>query len=271
MNLSRNLGLLAGLTAAVFISGALLAPHADARKKKKKPAATKMAKDKALGELMGAFKFGMSAKQVLGVLQKQVSDAYAEKISNTSSVYEQDKLRKKRDKEVKQIGKTFTKFEGKKTGWDVSIIDDQFAHGTEESMMVHWENQGGRDQRRFFFFHEGELYKMVIAVNTKQMGEGKDFSFFQSVLEQRYGPGAVGNARVDWNSKSFHVTAIDKLRFYGTFVMVIADPSREKRVVAAREANPRVEKKNKVIESMIGEDEGDLTNANKNVIDQITN
>lgn len=270
MDRSRKLGLLAGITAALFIGSALAAPSAEA-KRKKKPAAVKMAKDKDLGELMGAFKFGMSAKQVLKVLHKQVSDAYAEKISNTSDVYGQDKLRKKRDKEIKKISSTFTKFEGNKTGWDVSLIDDQFAHGTDESMMVHWENQGGRDQRRFFFFHDGKLYKMVVAVNTKQMGEGKDFSFFQNVLEQRYGPGAVGNARIDWKSKSYHVTAIDKLRFYGTFVMVIADPSREKRVIAAREANPKVVKKNKVIDSMIGEDEGDLTNANKNVIDQITN
>lgn len=271
MNHSRNLGLLAGLTAAIFVAGALVAPTAADARKKKKATAVKMAEDKALGELMGAFKFGMSPKQVLATLEKQINDAYAEKISNTTDVYKQDKLRKQRDKDVKQIGKTYTRFEGKKTGWDVSIIDDQFFHGTEESMLVHWENQGGRDQRRFFFFHEGELYKMVVAVNTKQMGEGKDFSFFQNVLEQRYGPGAAGNGRIDWNSKSYHVTAIDKLRFYGTFVMIIADPNREKRVTAAREANPRHEQKNKVIESMIGEDEGDLTNANKNVIDQITN
>jgi len=157
---SRSLFVL--ILAALFAVTSLTAGDADARGKKrrkraKKPQITAKANVEALQELMGAFKFGMSHEQVIGVVSKQIAERYAEQISATSDVYKQDALRRKRDKEIKRTKKSLVKFEGKKSGWDVSIIDDQFAHRSEESMMVHWETHQGRNQRRFLFFFEGRL------------------------------------------------------------------------------------------------------------------
>jgi hypothetical protein len=257
MNRSRSIWV--ALFAALFAITTLSAGDADARRKreKKAPAAAKV-NTKALKELMGAFKFGMSKDGVIKVVTKQVTERYAEKISATSDVYKQDKLRRDRGKEIKRFKKSFVEFKGKKSGWDVSIIDDQFGHKTDESMMVLWETHQGRNQRRFFFFHDGRLYKMFIALDTSALKESqRTFAFFRTLMEQRFGTGEVNPRGITWKARSFTVEALDKQAFYGAFCLIISDPARSVAVAEARErANRGPRQQNSVIKS-ITEGEGE--------------
>jgi len=221
-------------------------------------------KTKALGELMGAFRFGMEKKQILQILARQIGVRYKDKIKETTSVYKQDELRRKERGELARIKKSFLKFEGKHTGWDVSIVDDQFAHNSGESMMYYWENVGGKDQRRFFFFHEGKLFRMFIALNSNILKKDqRKFSYFKKLMERRYGtakveagPGGKGSV-LAWRSAKYHTIAIDKVEFYGSFCLSITDPSRMPAIIAAREAATVIAKKRGVVDSMITKDHGD--------------
>jgi hypothetical protein len=260
----------------VFALGSLSADALAGKKKSKakpKAAATAAFKGdaKALGELMGPYKFGMTSKDILGILSKQIGDRYKEKIAATTDVYQQDKLRRDRQAELDRIKKSFVEFKGSKTGWDVSIIDDQFAHNTDESMMVHWENDpaSGRDQRRFFFFHDGRLYKMLIALNSSQLkNEQRTFDYFRGLMEARYGKGSVKSAKdidgvdrpigLDWRSKSHHVSALDKLAFYGSFVLVVADPGQESTLASIRQQNAKPKSKNAALQTVLEKDDDQL-------------
>jgi hypothetical protein len=241
---------------------------------------------KALASLKGKFEFGMTPKQVLGALKKEIWDRYKEKISETQSIYAQDKLRRERGRELARIRKTFIEFDGKKTGWDVSIIDDQFAHNTDESMLVYWENDpdSGKDQRRFFFFHHGQLYKMFIALNSGMLkGQQKRFDYFQNLMERRYGHGKVAYAKdsegkkhpesITWATRKYVVQALNKLQFYGSFCLVIADRDAAQVVADTRAAARKPKHRNKIIESIIADpdkDDPSLEDGNANVIDSIT-
>jgi hypothetical protein len=214
----RRFGALLALAFVFSFSG-----DADAAKKKKKPPATKTVKKeekvappnaeqkKALGELMGSFQFGMSKDEIIAQLTKTIDERYAEQIKATSDVYQQDKLRKEKNKEVTRIKQSYTEFTGKKTGWDVSLIDEEFAHNTGEAMLVYWENQGGKNQRRFFFLYDGQLWKMFIAIDTKQLQDDqRNFGFFRGLMESRYGKGATAGGRVSW--KVSKAKAIQEIR-----------------------------------------------------------
>ncbi|HLU68237.1 MAG TPA: hypothetical protein VKZ63_18260 [Kofleriaceae bacterium] len=259
--------------AVVFGLTSLWAGDAEAGKKGRKAKAKKAPvthkiNQKALSDLMGPYKFGMTKKQILGILSSQINAKYKDKIAGTTDVYQQDKLRRQRAAELNRIKKSYVEFKGKKTGWDVSIIDDQFAHNTDESMMVHWENSPeGADQRRFFFFHDGRLYKMFIALNTSKLKDSqRKFSFFQSLMESRYGKGSIVKARgldgteqpvgIEWNSRTHHVTALDKLQFYGAFCLVVADPGEERQLADLRKAAAPPKKTTTVLDTVIAE-EGD--------------
>ena len=247
--------------------GFVLGAHASdaAARGKKKPTPTKPAKvvkkpapppaatpeqKKAMAELMGAYTFGMSKDQIIGQLTKQIDERFAEQIKATSDVYTQDKLRKEKQKEITRVRQSLIEFDGKKSGWDVSLIDEEFAHNTRESMLMYWENEGGKNQRRFFFFHEGKLWKMFIAFDTKQLApESRNFGYFSALLEQRYGKGTMDKNYVAWMTPEFEVRAVDKMAFYGALGLLIQDPKAQKPIAEVRAANaPAAKGKDNIIE-----------------------
>jgi hypothetical protein len=267
---ARNRSLVARLATglSLALAAALVAAPgvADAAKEKKKKAApaakaSKLTAEnkKALGELMGAFKFGQSKDEVIGVLTAQLDERYAEQIAGTTDIYTQDKLRKEKKEERARITKSYVEFQGKKSGWDVSIIDTEFAHNTGEAMLVYWENQGGKNQRRFFFFHEGKLYKMFIALDTKQVSEEqRTFDFFRSLMEQRFGDAKEEPGKLTWRTGDFEVQAYDKIQFYDAFCLVISDPKQAKVVADARAAKGEEKKdENKILKSVMEKDASD--------------
>ncbi len=256
------LSLLVGAFALSTLSAQALAGDDKKGKAKERGGSRVGAKisERALGELMGQFKFGMSKQDVLKVLSRQINERYKDRIAATSDVYAQDKLRRDRQAEFDRIKKSFVEFKGKKTGWDVSIVDDQFAHNTDEAMMVHWENaaESSRDQRRFFFFHDGQLYKMFIALNSQQLkNEQRNFAYFQSLMEQRYGAGKVvaDKGYIEWKSPTYRVLALDKLAFYGSFCLVISHPAEDAELASIREAHKKPKAENKVIKAVMEKDE----------------
>ncbi len=230
-------------------------------KKKKKPVATKVQpaekiappnaeQKKALAELMGAYKFGMEKDEIIGLLSKQIDERYAEQIAGTNDVMTQDKLRKEKQKELQRIKQSYITFDGKKSGWDVSLIDSEFAHKTGESMLAYWENAGGKNQRRFFFFYEGKLWKMFVAIDTKALADDqRNFTFFRGLMEQRYGKARTVDGRAVWHAGDFEVHAVDKMAFYGSFALLIQHPGMLKDVTATRVANaPEAKKPDGMIE-----------------------
>ncbi len=236
----------------------------DAKAPAKKPVATKKVKappkkkvvpvsaehKKALAELYAGFKLAMTKDEVIGLLSKQLDERYADKIKATSDMATQDRLRKDKKKELSLITGSYLAFEGKKSGWDVSIIEEEFAHNTGESMLERWENKDGKNQRRFFFFHEGKLWKMFIAFDTKQLApESRNFGYFSALLEQRYGTGKMDNNYVAWMTPEFEVRAVDKMAFYGALGLLIQDPKALAPIAAIRKANaPAAKGKDNIIE-----------------------
>ena len=191
---------------------------------------------KALAEKFGGFKFGMSKDDVLGVLQKQIDEQYDDKIKGTTDIATQDRLRKDKKAELPRVASTYIAFDSKTSPWDVSIVDGEFAHNTNESMMEHWENEGGKNQRRFFFFYDNKLWKMYLSLDVSLIPEDKrNFDTFKGVMEGQYGKGGVDGGTIMWRAGEFDVRAIDRLKDYGALGLVVEDPKVRSDVVALRD------------------------------------
>jgi len=242
-------------TLAVFLISLGVTP-ADARGDQR----TAQANADAIKELMGTFKFGMTRKQVIAVVRRQIDKRYDNEINATNDVYAQDTLRRKRDAEMKELVKTKVDFDGKKTGWDVSIVDDQFFHGIGESMMVHWENNQGRNQRRFFFFFKDRLYKMVVALELDlQMRQSRGFDGFVELMENRFGNSTATDTGVAWRTRTIGLEAMNKLAFYNAICLVLTDVKLTARVESVRADNRKADKgRNPVIRAILaGENDPD--------------
>lgn len=233
--------------------------------KKAVPSVTAEGKKK-LAELYAGFKFGMSKDEVLGVLKKQLDQKYEEKIKATTDVRAQDTLRAEKKAELARIGASYVAFQGKRTGWDVSIIEEEFAHNTGESMIERWENSGGKNQRRFFFFHDGRLWKMFVSLDVSILPEDKkSFETFEKVMQGQYGRGDVQPGLITWRTDEFHVRAVDKLRTYDALALAIEDPRVKRDLVAIREAKaPPKKETSAIIRAVIETDKDDTPEVKQN-------
>ncbi len=251
-----------------------------ASKKEKAPAPKKKApppsagNQKKLEEKMGGFKWGMSKDEIIAGLEKQIADRYDEKLKATTDVAQQDRIRKEKKTELARVKATYVAFEEKKPSpWDVSIVEGEFAHGTEEAMMERWENDGGKNNRRFFFFYQGKLWKMFISLDVSILPEDKkNFDTLQQVMTAQYGPGDVEPGTITWTMPKLEVRAVDKLRTYDAIGLVLEDPSVRKDLYALREAKaPPKRETSATIKAVIDPENKDKPDVkqNSNAVDAV--
>ena len=239
------LGALSGsVVAGLATSDASAAPRPAAAKKPRKTPVS-AGHRKALAELNGGFKFGMTKDEVISVFSKQLDERYDDKIKATTDIAAQDRLRRDKKNEISRLQQSYIAFDGSKASpWDVSIVEGEFAHNTGEAMLERWENQNGKNQRRFFFFFDGKLWKMFVSLDVSILPEDKkNFATFRSVMEDKYGPGDVAAGKITWRTDDLEARAVDKLKSYDALALVVEDPRVRPRVDAAREAKapPRKE------------------------------
>jgi len=255
---------------------ALLAPvlllawtlDSDARRRRRrgprKPAEEKVNPQaaKAIPALVGKYKWKLNRHKVERLLTKKVRKSYAERIRKAaSSPMRQDSLRRELADQIKKVRGSYVKFDGKRTNWDSSIVDDQFQHRNNESMMVFLE----KEQQRFFFFHNGKLYKQLIAFNADHPNyKGLTFPQFLGKLIQAFGKGkpvfkkdVAGQSRlhhVEWiGADGVHMWAVDKSTIYGNFCVVLFHDGMRKDVLSGRKltgSGPRRTRTDDLIDSV---------------------
>jgi hypothetical protein len=233
---------------------------------------------RAIGELAGKFKWGMSHEDVIKAIGDQQHGRYVELIKKEQDIYKQDQLRQAERDEIQKVRDSYVQFDGQKSGWDVSIVDKEFAQRNSESMLVMWE----KDQRRFLFFYNDQLYKQYIAFNAEHpVFAGKSFDDFAKLIQNRYGPAEMKFAKLrtkddmtldhlEWPAAGeFQLWAIDQSAFYGNFCLVLFQPHIAASLTHAREAKSVQPHGNAVIDAVTTPDKinGD---ANENIVDQIT-
>jgi hypothetical protein len=246
--------------------------------KKKASGGGTEAQRRSMAELGGKFKWGMSHEEVWKALEEAVRARYKELIANETDMNKADDLRKKELEDIQKAKTSLVEFDGKKGGWDVSIIDKEFSQKNSESMIVMWE----KDQRRFLFFWNGKLYKQFIAFDAQHpVFKGKSFDDFVQIIEGRYGKPEMKFEQMktkddmvidhmEWPAAGdYQLWAIDQSGFYGNFCLRLFNPRVQADLDKARNARePKRPNGNALIDAVTKPDEvaGDK---NADVVDQI--
>jgi len=231
-----------------------------------------------LGKIMGKYKWGMTPEDVVKIIADEANEKYSELVGKESDVYKQDQLRKQRDEEVEKFKSSLVKFEGTKTGWDTSIVDKEFVHKNDESMLVRWE----KDQRRFLFFWNGKLYKQYIAFNAEHPAfKGKSFDDFANLIQARFGQAETkfGTMRtkddvvvdhLEWPaSQDISLWAIDQSSFYGNFCLKLTQASVVAALESARGGKVQKQAKGNALIDAVTTPNDNKKDPNDDIVDQI--
>jgi hypothetical protein len=247
------------------------------------PPSAELAKLKAirLGDpKAGVFTWEMSPTDVLEKGKSTIEAKYKDRVdASKADPGKQQRLRDAQRKEIDELKKNYTKFEGQKTGWDVSIIGSEFAQNNGEAVIPLKEDIW----TRYFFFFEDKLAKIFIAFNKEAIGD-KSFRDFGKEMAAKYGtPREVyrdekqkgGVRRVldhfEWAvSGGDSLKLVDRSEFYGVYCLVLTDASAEQRIIAKRKiTNPGTVEKDALVEAVVNsKDTG--ADANDDIIDRVT-
>ncbi len=242
----------------------LPATRADARRRRRRrarqSAAAQPKASAAIKKLAGPFKWGMSHRQVERILISKIRKQYVPKIRRArNNRLKQDSLRAEMQREITKVRKSYVIFNGQKTNWDGSVVDDQFVHKNNESMLVMLE----RDQQHFFFFWNDQLYKQLIAFNADHPKyKGLTFPKFVAVLIQAYGqgkpvflPDAAGINKlhhVEWEgSGNYILWALNKTDVYGNLCLVLLDKSAAAKIEEARKVVRSMNPKTPAVDPLV--------------------
>ena len=232
---------------------------------------------RAIGELAGKFKFGMTPEEAMTLMEKDINAKFQPKIEAEKEAADQDRIRKERQDAIDQMRSSYIKFSGQKTGWDVSIVDREFGHRNSESMLVLWE----KDLKRFLFFWKEKLYKQYI-VNNAEKFKGMDFDTFVGAMEGRYGKASMSFAKkqtddemaldyYEWPPQGDYILrAYDATTFYNNFCLSIIQKSQWPQIEKERAVNspPKVRHTNThVIDNVTTGDS--QTDPNENIVDKM--
>ena len=230
----------------------------------------------------GTFKWGMQAEEVMAQVRTSVEAKYEPRVDKArQDPGLQQRIRDEKERELAAVKKSFTKFEGQKTGWDVSIIGPEFQQNTAEAVLVTKEDIW----TRYFFFFEGGLYKMFLAFN-KDAISGKSFAEFGKSMEAKYGHakevfrddktrgGVVHKLdHYEWSAGGGdRLRLIDRSEFYGVYCLVLYDGAVQDRVSDRRKTvNPDQVKRDELVEGVTGNNAKDRkgSDIDDDIIDRV--
>ncbi|MGK0359939.1 MAG: hypothetical protein ACI9U2_002245 [Bradymonadia bacterium] len=257
MRLSVVLGLIVALTSAA---------HAG---KEKAPAPKK-----GVSAILKMLDWGASSVAVFEALEDEIDARFADKIKYADTLVV-DKVMRRRRAEKKAIRKAYVRFDGRASGYEASLVADDFSANNGEAMV----RVDDGPAQRYYFFKDEQLYKVLVVYSTAVARQTK-FAPFVSKAAGKYGKPAktITDKTPDkaligaiWRDDLTELRVRDRSLF-GTYTMAFLQAGRGSQIEDARSpsaegASPIVDAQaDGMIEDFMVESRGDRGN----VVDRLT-
>ncbi len=187
--------------------------------------------------LIKGYEWGMGPDAVLTQLSKKIERQYAKKQKKTSDPMMQDRNRKWKQDQLNDLKKGHVKFtSSSRHKWGVSLIQYDFEDDNNEEMV--WVRDG--TLRKFYFFKDGGLWKIVYAFNTEKW-PGKTYEeVTEKTFKEWFGINPEEKVKQDpktarpllryneWTSeKDEKIRTFNQSAVHGVFVISVVDGNIE--------------------------------------------
>lgn len=238
---------------------------------KEKPKAPQAAT--ALNEILADIKWGDSKEEVFKKIKTREMDKLREDKKITSDAILMQKGRKELLDRLALAEKSYARLEGTETGYEVSVIADEFSPNNGESFF----RMKDKVAQRFYFFIDGKFYKLAVAYNATYL-RGVPFESFVGSSVKKYGRPAVAEydtirqkeqlSLVSWQDPETTLNVKNKKELFDTYTMVFIDRQMVKRLEASNRKFGGSDKSEEEVSAAVQAltQEGDYS-SNANVLD----
>lgn len=233
----------------------------------------------ALSEELGGLSWGASMDEVLSLKRDEIMEAYRTEIAGLRDPIEIDRLRRVADAEYTTIEDSVRVFDQARTGYEVSVIQDEVSGAAGQSMLSVREEWS----THYYVFQNDGLAKLVVTYDQASLNF-LGFEAFVERLEAVFGGPESTDWRVDdigvrhmtratWEDGDTRVRIEDKSRMFASYLLVYSDaahvePERVDPGTAASGNRPTTSRNiGSLIRRMDEETEG--TRDNSAVVDSI--
>ena len=253
-----------------IVFGLLLALTAVAQADDAKAPAPK----KGVSAILKTLDWGVSSIAVFEALEAEVDAQYADRLKQADTLII-DKMMRRRRAEKKAIRKAYVRFDGRTSGYEASLIADDFSANNGEAMV----RVDDGPAQRYYFFKDEQLYKVLVVYSTAVARQTK-FPAFVSKAAGKYGKPvktindkAADNALTGaiWRDDMTELRVHDR-SLYGTYTMAFLQAGRgaeieDARAPSADGASPIVDAQ---ADGMIADIMVDGEGAGADVVDRLT-
>jgi hypothetical protein len=233
----------------------------------------------AIQQALGDLRWGMEPRQVHQYFVNRIRERYRERLSKAPGAIEEDRIRHDMNAEIRRLRESYVRFEGERSGWDVSFLQGEFTHGNRESMLVYRDE----NSQNFYFFIQGRLWKWYKAFDASVF-RGQSFQQFAQAVQGRFGEAAERSGRLtprgprqrwlEWQDSNTRLRAIDQTRFYGFYCLVFEDKSTLDRIDELRTntVEPGNPDSHALVDSVVVEDGEEAAggDSHADIVDRIT-
>lgn len=257
MRLSVVLGLIVALTSAAH-AGDEKAP----------------APKKGVSAILKMLDWGVSSVAVFKALEDEIDARFAEKIKYADTLVV-DKIMRRRRAEKKAIRKAYVRFDGRTSGYEASLVSDDFRANNGEAMV----RVDDGPAQRYYFFKDEQLYKVLVVYSTAVARQTK-FPAFVSKAAGKYGKPAKtitdktpDNALIGaiWRDEMTELRVRDRSLF-ATYTMAFLQAGRGAQIEDAR--SPSAEGASAIVDpqadGMIADFMVEGDGAGADVVDRLT-
>ena len=191
-----------------------------------------------IASLTKGFEWGMSPDAVIAKLGESVTKAFDDQLKETKNPMEQDRIRKEKSEQLNELKKGNVKFTANaKHKWGVSLIQYEFADDSNEEMI--WIKEGAK-LRKFYFFKDGALWKIVYAFNKEKWPDKDYTSVVDNSFKKWFGVSPAAKVKQDpktaapllryheWiGEKNEKVRSFDLTEVHGIIMIAVIDGNAE--------------------------------------------
>ncbi len=220
----------AGLALVLFATAAVAAKPAG-------PVAPRNVDVRVLETGLGELPFGAGVEGIAKWVGRRLDRTWGPRIVKAVDDHERAALRAARDKELADVTGNEVVFDGRRTGWESSIIAGEFAAETQESLYL-WRDG---EVVHFFFLHEGKLWKYARRLEDGAGPFATRLGDYEaklgpaiSVEKESDGEGGLRPVCATWRGASYDVKALSRRMLYGGDLFIIQDRVAGTKIEALR-------------------------------------
>jgi hypothetical protein len=182
-------------------------------------------------EALGGLSWGATPDDVLAHHRERVMARYRLDIAGIRDPIAIDRLRRQAEQRVREMDESHERFDGQRTGYEVSVLQNELVVGTGMSMMTIRQDETVRQ----YVFVDDALRKMIVTFDQASLGYVGFEPFVNQLSAVLGGPsdtewreddiGVRQLVRAVWTDGETRIRAEDKSRMFASFIVVYGDAS----------------------------------------------